>query len=353
MAACDRIEDRARGRRGPRAPRARRRSCRPATSPRRAATRDVSPSRRAGSPRRAASGRRAARRVVARQADEHAGLDHRLGDEEHVRRSRARQAGDRVELRLGRRARRCRPRRAPARRSSRCELGRRARRRRSRPRRVPTSAPVLGIARTTGRPGASASSVGDRDPGRDRQHERAARAAPAAQRVERGRRRRPASPRRRRRRRRPPPTPGSARRALPGAAPRARAGARRRPRRSRASSGSQPPSSRPPPSASPIRPPPSSARLHPAVRVTAWSSVGHVARRDGARARGTLGPAPHFPERSGPPAPRARHTPVARRRPAALTTLTLLGSSRATRGQRRGRPYASRTTGWNHRSTSS
>ena len=37
---------------------------------------------------------------VAREPDEHAGFDHRLGDEEDVRRARARQTGDRVERRL-------------------------------------------------------------------------------------------------------------------------------------------------------------------------------------------------------------------------------------------------------------
>ena len=38
---------------------------------------------------------------VARQPDEHAGFDHRLGHEEHVGRTRARQSGHGVELRLG------------------------------------------------------------------------------------------------------------------------------------------------------------------------------------------------------------------------------------------------------------
>ena len=40
-------------------------------------------------------------RDVARQPVEHAGLDERLGDEEHVRRARAGQPGDRVEQLLG------------------------------------------------------------------------------------------------------------------------------------------------------------------------------------------------------------------------------------------------------------
>ena len=113
---------------------------------------------------------------VARQPVEHAGLDHRLGDEEHVRRTRAGQAGDRVERWLGAHHDDRRPRRAAA----------RASRGRASLACVPpaiaddaprTSAGVFGIARTTGRPGADGLERGDRDAGRDRQHERVGLAA--------------------------------------------------------------------------------------------------------------------------------------------------------------------------------
>ena len=72
----------------------------------------------AGRPRRIvrARGRAATSRG---QTGEHAGLDQRLGDEEHVRRTRAGEAGDGVELRSRGPARRRRRRRAPARPSSR------------------------------------------------------------------------------------------------------------------------------------------------------------------------------------------------------------------------------------------
>ena len=90
--------------------------------------------RRAASRRRAASGGRAASAVAPRQADEHPGLDHRLGDEEHVGRPRAREPGDRVELRFRARAPRCPT--APSTRSasSRCESSACDAARRSRPR---------------------------------------------------------------------------------------------------------------------------------------------------------------------------------------------------------------------------
>ena len=94
---------------------------------------------------------------VARQADEHAGLDHRLGDEEHVGRARAREPGDRVELRFGH-ADHDPDRAEDALADLEVERGG------VRPAAMaaapwPTSAPVLGIARTTGRPGAAASSA--------------------------------------------------------------------------------------------------------------------------------------------------------------------------------------------------
>ena len=57
--------------------------------------------------------------------------------------------------------------------TSRSSCGRVLARRRSRRRPGPTSAPVLGIARTTGRPGRAASSAAMVTPGRDRQHQRA------------------------------------------------------------------------------------------------------------------------------------------------------------------------------------
>ena len=95
---------------------------------------------------------------VAREPDEHAGFDHRLGDEEHVRRTRAREAGDRVELRLGHAHDDADAAEHPLAQLE-VELGHVLPGARSPRHRVPTSAPVLGIARTTGRPGATASSA--------------------------------------------------------------------------------------------------------------------------------------------------------------------------------------------------
>ena len=99
--------------------------------------------------------------------------------------ARARQAGDRVELRARRRARRCRPRGGAVRRD------RGARSVAVAPGAIadaprPTSAGVFGIARTTGRPGAAASSVAIVTPAaidstsvsRGKRRERGARASP-------------------------------------------------------------------------------------------------------------------------------------------------------------------------------
>ncbi len=68
------------------------------------------------------------------------------------------------------------------------------------------------------------------------------------------------------------------------------------------SSASQPPSSSPPTSAAPIFPPPSSATrdIDPRVTVNGGITCGDRTPRGRARARGTFGPAPHFPERSRP-----------------------------------------------------
>ena len=97
---------------------------------------------RGGSPRSASSraepssGWVASASDVAGQADEHAGLDQRLGHQEHVGRAGAGQAGDGVELGLGRPARRCRRRRgSPRPRRGRSPVGRCPRRWRPRRRR--------------------------------------------------------------------------------------------------------------------------------------------------------------------------------------------------------------------------
>ena len=145
-----------RGRRALRAPAARRRSCRPVTSPRRGAPRDSRRSRPSSVAAPSSVWQTSAAAVGAGQADEHAGFGHGLREQEHVRRPGAREPGDRVEVGLGHAHDGAHRARAPARRV------RGAIRRRALPAAIaaaplPTSAPVLGIARTTGRSPAPAS----------------------------------------------------------------------------------------------------------------------------------------------------------------------------------------------------
>ena len=194
----------------------------------------------------AEQGRRAEQRLahqllagVARQPDEHARFDHRLGDAGTRTRDPSPRARSPRRAATRARAPRSRPRRARARRPrgrarSACVPAAIA----AAPR--PTSAPVLGIARTTGRPGDDGFERGDGDAGRDREHQRALGEHLGAARERLDARRR-ASPRPRAPRRRRRPTPGSGRPARRGGAPRARGGDRRRPRRPRAT---RPPSRR-------------------------------------------------------------------------------------------------------------
>ena len=154
----------------------------------------------------------------------------------------------------------------------------------------------------------------DRHAGRDREHQRVLgqrrqaplRASPA---------RRPASPRPRRRRRRRPPTRRlGTTRTLGNRC----SSSRRRSTSISATpiwSASQPPSSRPPTSAAPIFPPPSNATrddIGQSVMPTANAASGSRDRRAMLTSSDAIEPeerfpvAPHFPERSAAPAPRAR-----------------------------------------------